>query len=278
MAVAEPVRARPTGELLTRVVAGAVLAAAAGAAAWAGGPAFAALVVLAVGIGRWEWGGLVGEARSHRLAQMVLLPAVVLVTLARDALHGLAALGALLFVSAVWRLGQVPQVRAGWRATLAGTLYLGLAAVALVALRDRPDGLLLLAFVFGTVWATDIFAYFAGRAIGGPKLAPAISPNKTWAGLAGGVAAAALFGALLAHPAGWNPLAVGPAAAALAALAQAGDLFESHLKRRAGVKDSGTLIPGHGGVLDRVDGLIPVSAVVGAAVLFAGLDPGGGSR
>lgn len=271
-------RARPTGELLTRFVAGAVLAAVAGAAAWAGGPAFAALVALVVGIGRWEWGGLVGESRLHRVTEGVGLLGVVGVTFVRDALHGLAALGVLLFVSAAWRLGDEPQVRAGWRATLAGTLYLGLPAVALVALRALPDGLLLLAFVFGTVWATDIFAFFAGRAIGGPKLAPAISPNKTWAGLAGGVAAAALFGALLAHPAGWSPLAMALLAAALAVVAQGGDLFESHLKRRAGVKDSGTLIPGHGGVLDRVDGLIPVSAVVGAAVLFAGLDPGGSAQ
>ncbi len=271
-------RARPSGELPTRIVAGACLAALAGAAAWLGGFAFAALVAAGVAIGRWEWGGLVGEPRLHRLPQMALLPAVVLVTLARDALHGLLALGALLFVAAAWRLAAVPQVRAGWRATLSGTLYLGLPAVALVALRARPDGLLLIAYVLGTVWATDIFAYVAGRAIGGPKLAPRISPGKTWAGLGGGMLAAALFGAVLARVAGWSPAPTALAGALLAAVAQAGDLFESHLKRRAGCKDSGTLIPGHGGVLDRVDGLIPVSVVVGAAVLATGLCGEGGAR
>ncbi len=278
MAGAEPMAAKPAGGLVTRIVAGALLAAIAGAAAWAGGHAFAALVMLVIVIGRWEWGDLVAEWRLHRLLQMLMLPAVVFVTLVRDALHGLVALAVLLFGTAVWRLADVPQVRAGWRASLAGSLYVGLPAVALVALRDRPDGLPLLAFVLGTVWATDIFAFFAGRAIGGPKLAPAISPGKTWAGLAGGVAAAALFGALLARLADWNPAMTALAAAVLAVVAQGGDLFESWMKRRASVKDSGTLIPGHGGILDRVDGLIPVSVVVGAAVLGAGLGPGGGPR
>jgi phosphatidate cytidylyltransferase len=107
-------------------------------------------------------------------------------------------------------------------------------------------------------WSTDIFAYFAGRSIGGPKLAPRISPNKTWAGLFGGMAGAAVVGALAAWQFGLDPVFL-YAGAPLAFLAQMGDLYESRVKRRLGVKDSGSLLPGHGGVLDRADGLLPVA-------------------
>jgi phosphatidate cytidylyltransferase len=118
-------------------------------------------------------------------------------------------------------------------------------------------------------WSTDIFAYFAGRSIGGPKLAPRISPSKTWAGLIGGVAGAGLLGWLIAI---WLDLeAPFPYVGALMGLfAQAGDLFESWLKRRAGVKDSGTLLPGHGGALDRLDGYLPV-VLATLAILMSGL-------
>ena len=142
-------------------------------------------------------------------------------------------------------------------------------AFALLVLSWACFGLVLWAMV--VTWATDIGAYAAGRAIGGPKLAPAISPNKTWAGLAGGVAAAALFGWLIAST---EILALGQPFVLLgglmAVLAQAGDLYESWEKRRAGVKDSGAILPGHGGVLDRIDGLLPV-VLATLAVPMAGL-------
>jgi phosphatidate cytidylyltransferase len=129
----------------------------------------------------------------------------------------------------------------------------------------------------GLVWMTDIFALVAGRSIGGPKLWPRVSPNKTWAGLAGGVVAAGLFSAAYGLFAGWR---VGTAAmfalgAALALLAQGGDLFESWLKRRAGVKDSGRLLLSHGGIMDRVDGLVPVACAVAAWVGLNGALFGG---
>ena len=112
----------------------------------------------------------------------------------------------------------------------------------------------------GLVWATDIGAFFAGRTIGGPKLAPALSPNKTWAGLIGGVLLATVYSAVMMR---WGiPLSFVIATPALAVLAQLGDLYESGLKRRAGVKDSGSILPGHGGVLDRLDGLVPVAPVI----------------
>ncbi len=119
-------------------------------------------------------------------------------------------------------------------------------------------GRYLVLFLFFAVWGTDIGAYFAGRAIGGPKLAPSISPGKTWAGLLGGMVSAGLMGVICSFFTPYPPSAIGAGliGVALAMIAQAGDLFESWLKRKAGVKDSGVLIPGHGGILDRVDGLI----------------------
>ena len=158
----------------------------------------------------------------------------------------------------------------GWPWQVAGFVYALLPALALLWIRDRsPLGIELLLWVFIVTWSVDIGAYFAGRSIGGPRLAPTISPNKTWAGLLGGMAAAALFGGL------WAALLSLPQilfwlAAPFAFGAQMGDLFESWLKRRSGVKDSGSWLPGHGGALDRLDGLVVV-AVLTAAALAGGL-------
>jgi phosphatidate cytidylyltransferase len=146
---------------------------------------------------------------------------------------------------------------------LGGFFYIGAAGWLLIVL--RANGFLpLLLFFIGTVVATDVGAYFSGRLIGGPKIAPAISPSKTWAGLIGGMVLAALLAGVGIAATGATPQqasfsALG--AALLAVVAQAGDFFESWMKRRAGVKDSGSLIPGHGGVFDRVDGLLPVVIV-----------------
>ena len=138
-------------------------------------------------------------------------------------------------------------------------------------LRGVPElGLALLVWLFVVVWTTDTAAYFAGRAIGGPRLAPAISPSKTWAGLCGGMLGAALTGALAAWLLGSGRLLQAAGLGALlAVVAQLGDLVESGSKRAAGVKDSGTLIPGHGGLLDRVDGLLFAAPVFAAMVWLA---------
>jgi phosphatidate cytidylyltransferase len=148
-----------------------------------------------------------------------------------------------------------------------GFLYIAIPAFALLVLNWVWFAIVF--WVMLVTWATDIFAYFAGRSIGGAKLAPRISPNKTWAGLVGGVAGAAVVGAFtaiwfgLGSPFTW-------AGGFMGVIAQAGDLYESWLKRRAGVKDSGTILPGHGGALDRLDGLLPV-VVATLALLMAGL-------
>ena len=156
-----------------------------------------------------------------------------------------------------------------WNA--AGFVYALLPAIALLWIRERDldDGLALVVWVFIVTWATDIGGYFVGKKFGRRKLAPAISPNKTVEGLFGGVVGAALFGGLWAWATGLGT-SLYLLAPLFAIAAQGGDLFESALKRRAGVKDSGNWLPGHGGLLDRLDGLIPV-AILTAAALTLGL-------
>src|SRR4051794_40923153 len=154
---------------------------------------------------------------------------------------------------------------AGWY--LSGFVYAVLPALALLWIRERDaQGLNLLMWAFIVTWSTDIGAYFAGRRFGQRKLAAAISPNKTVEGLYGGMAAATLFGGawVLAMGLGRAMLAFPPL---FAIAAQMGDLFESWLKRRAGIKDSGNWLPGHGGVLDRLDGLVPVAVLTALAQL-----------
>ena len=155
----------------------------------------------------------------------------------------------------------------GLRWRVAGFFYALLPALALLWIRDRSDDkIILLLWVFIVTWATDIGAYFVGRAIGRKKLAPSISPGKTVAGLYGGAVAAAVFGGAWTLLMGLKPplLVLAPL---FAFAAQGGDLFESWMKRRAGVKDSGNWLPGHGGILDRLDGLVPVAVLAMLAQL-----------
>jgi phosphatidate cytidylyltransferase len=188
---------------------------------------------------------------------------------------GLLAIAVLTLVSAAAAWREAPGGPA-WR--YLGVPYVSLPPIALVVLRDDPSyGVAAIVLVMLMVWAADTLAYFAGRIIGGPKLAPRISPKKTWAGMSGamvGSAVAALgVGMTLGVPGLWLLLIV---AALLAVVEQGGDLFKSAMKRHYGVKDSGRLIPGHGGVIDRVDGLVAVAtvaALIGA--LRAGIEHAG---
>jgi phosphatidate cytidylyltransferase len=177
-----------------------------------------------------------------------------------------------------WGLVQKLVNTAPWRAVLIaiGMAYIAVACWALVGLRknDFLDGLSFALCVIGLVIAVDIGAYFAGRTFGGPKIAPKISPNKTWAGLLGGIAAVTIVIALVMSqgvtkgpPFLQALLFAAPIGAGIAVVAQAGDFLESWMKRRAGVKDSGKLIPGHGGLLDRLDGHLAVLFVLGVMEL-----------
>ncbi len=233
------------------------------AALWFGGVVFWLVLVVAGLLMLSEWAELNGASeREKRLAQYALsVPLAILAPIAAG--PGFFALGLLVgaffFIAAATRSPRLA----------AGAFYVGLPVTALVLLRAQEQGLLLTLWAMALVWACDTGAYFAGRAIGGPKLAPAISPNKTWAGFLGGVAAATAFAFVLVAVFAL-PIGLAFATPLLAALSQGGDLFESNLKRRAGVKDSGTLLPGHGGLMDRLDGLVVVAPVAALLVLALG--------
>ena len=242
-----------------RTVTGVLLAAVAFAAVWIGGLVFAALIAVAAALVLGEWRGLTRLKLWAYRAALAFLAAGLALAIVDVRLEGLLMAAVLIGAGSLLLLPF-----AGPPAF--GLAYAGLPAVALIWLRALPWGLEIIVWVLAVVIATDVFAYIAGRSIGGRKLAPAISPAKTWAGLFGGVAAALVVGWLTAHyfalP-GWLGLSGG----LMAVLAQIGDLFESWLKRRAGAKDSGNLLPGHGGVMDRVDGFMPVALATAAAVV-----------
>ena len=246
-------------ELLVRTVAGVAMILVALAAIVLDGMCFWALVSVAASLMVAEWAGLIGaERRGARLALVATGLALFLAIPGFDLLDT-QLWGALIALT----LAVTLVSRSAWLG--AGMLYADVPTLALLFLRDQSDGTELTLWTLAIVWATDIGAFFAGRAIGGPKLAPALSPNKTWAGLFGGMASALVVGLILAlvlH----LPLRFGALGALLAVFAQGGDLFESWLKRRAGVKDSGKLIPGHGGALDRLDGVVPVVCTAAALV------------
>jgi phosphatidate cytidylyltransferase len=209
----------------------------------------------------------VNELLARTLTGALLIAAALLATITGGNLLAVLVAGVATLMFYEWT-----RIVRGWGAAwyVAGFFYALVPALALLWIRERDaHGIELLVWVFIVTWSTDIGAYFAGRSFGKRKLAPTISPNKTVEGLYGGVAAAAIVGGAWALATGLGP-ALLVLAPILAVAAQAGDLFESGLKRRAGVKDSGTWLPGHGGTLDRLDGLVPV-AVLTAAAQMAGL-------
>lgn len=237
---------------------------------WLGGMWFTLLVAVLAVIMAHEWVNIVHGRNS---AQFALHAAAGLfgtfLPHSFGLIETLAALAVLLVVSLILSFAQ-HRPRSLW--TLCGVPYIGLPAMALVTLRGEPQtGLIAIVWLLAVVWCADIAAYFFGRIIGGPKLWPAVSPNKTWAGLAGAIIGGLVAGALAA----WGLSSGGIAALALTGallglFEQGGDLFESAVKRHHGVKDSGDLIPGHGGLLDRVDGLVAAALILAAIVLISG--------
>ncbi len=256
------------GDLGPRVASALVLVAAAAATAFYGGAAFAGFWLLVGCAIVWEWQGLIGgERRLARVVLGCLSLAAAIVLVHSHALPPAFVLVALLCVVVGLLAGSDRRV---WAAS--GVLYAAALVLSVDLLRSGDKGAIAIAWLFAIVWGADVFAYFGGRLIGGPKLWPRVSAGKTWSGAVVGALSGAGLGAFVAHafadaPAG--PMSLVSLAAVI--LSQLGDLFESAVKRRFDVKDSSRLIPGHGGVMDRVDGFI--FAAVFAAALGALRDP-----
>ncbi|MCE1235695.1 MAG: phosphatidate cytidylyltransferase [Hyphomicrobiales bacterium] len=266
-------------ELKLRIASAVVIGPVALAVTGYGGPAFSALCVLCAAIMASEWATIVVGRTwgAARLAVIALVAGAVVVGLGPALAGGMPVkvvlVAAPLLAAAI--VAGLEARRAGRPETSVwagvGPIYAALPSLALGVIRAAPDGVWLVLFLFAVVWSTDIAAFFTGRAIGGPKLWPAVSPKKTWSGAIGGLLAAALAGIVVAHFAGAPRLApVFAVGMALSIASQAGDLFESSLKRRFGVKDSGWIIPGHGGLLDRVDGLVAAAAAAAVVAAFNG--------
>ena len=253
-----------------RAASALVLGGAAVAATWIGREAFLALVLVACVLLAIEWGRM--SAPSAWRASSIAVGLVLVVAVVTTYVDQLSlALVLLVFGAAAAGLYNRTRGQLALNAAY-GVLYLGWPVVLLIWLRDGHDrvGLHWTVLVFVVTWSADIVAYLAGSALGGPKLWPRLSPKKTWSGFIGGLTAGMIAGAAMALWFDMGQLNVfwGAALGLAAAMAtMAGDLWESGLKRRFGVKDAGTIIPGHGGLLDRVDGLMFAVVVVAAGRL-----------
>ena len=259
-------------ELPARAVSALVMAAVAIYLTVLGGVVFACFIAIGAIAALREWHRLVnaGRVAPETLASALAVTAAVLIASFYDQLRMpllVLALGAA--AALLWSASRKQAFF--WHGL--GPVYVGLAAVALVVLRAVPSGEYLVLGIFVAVWTADTGALFGGRLIGGPKLVPRLSPNKTWSGffagtLAAGIAEAIYMGLVNGNAAGGLALGI-----AIALVGHAGDLFESSVKRRFRAKDSGGLIPGHGGVLDRIDSLLFVAPACAFLVAFPGLNP-----
>lgn len=253
---------KPRSNLQLRIISGVILAAAVLVLTWWGGFPFRLFAAAMAAAMFHEWMTIRGENHKVHLAisRFALAAALALMLVGFAPAFVFAGLFVAAAVAAISGLATGRGLWAGW-----GVLYAGLPAATLIFLRgNAPEGLWTIVFLFAVVWGTDTIAYFTGRALGGPKLAPSISPGKTWSGAIGGAIGGVIASLIVAYFA-WdsvNLLMVAIVAILLSIASQAGDLFESAVKRRHGVKDSGNLIPGHGGVMDRVDGLVAASVLL----------------
>jgi phosphatidate cytidylyltransferase len=259
--------------LALRVASAAVLAPVTLAVAYVGGWIFYILCATAAGGILWEWVSLASHRADPRVLApgwLALLAALLLIGLGFPAgSTGAVAIGAVVAGSLVAALPRPTDEAAAAIWAAGGVVYAGVLLIAPSILRSDPQwGLPALLFLFANVWATDIFAFFCGRAIGGPLLWPRVSPKKTWAGAVGGLAGGVAASVAVAYASGIGKLGiVGVMACVLSVLAQAGDLFESAVKRHFGAKDASHLIPGHGGLMDRLDGFL----VAAVAALLIGI-------
>ncbi len=264
--------------LVVRVASAAALAPLVLAIAYVGGWAFLVLCALAAAGILWEWMHLVAGRSDLRLlvpGWAALLAALLLTGTGHPAAGGaVVGLGTVIVAVVVFAAAAGEGARAVWAG--GGVVYAGIGFLGPALLRsDAQLGFQAIAFVALSVWSTDILAFFVGRALGGPLLWPRVSPNKTWSGAIGGLAGGVAGGIAVAYASGSGRLvSLGVLALALSVLAQAGDLFESAIKRRFGAKDSGWIIPGHGGLMDRLDGFLFAAA---AAAIIAILRQGTGA-
>jgi phosphatidate cytidylyltransferase len=262
---------RRAAALRLRVVSALVLAPIGLAAAWFGPPLLSLVVAVAAGLMAWEWARLcrVGDSGGGAVIAAIIAVVIAGVTAAALGLPGLA-----LAIVVLGGIAVAVASRGGFEAALVacGIVWIAVPSIALIWLAlDPRTGWATTVWLLAIVWATDIGAFAAGRTFGGPRLAPRISPNKTWSGLLGGIVCAAAVGAaagLLLDSAYAVPLTL--LSGGLAVVAQIGDLAESVAKRHFGVKDSSGLIPGHGGLLDRLDGMLAVIPAVALLSLCGG--------
>jgi phosphatidate cytidylyltransferase len=252
-----------------RLVSALVLAPLALGLVWLGGYPFAIFVAAFAAAMAWEWVSMSDKAAPPRAFSIATGTAVGAVLLAA---HGEWIWAGVWVMAGAFGAYLDRRKRARAYEAALGVVYVASAAGILVGLRGGEGGLVSVLLLLSVVWAADTFAYLAGTWLGGPKLLPAASPNKTWTGLVAGVGFGAAAGIVLAGLWGLDPLLALGAAVPTALMAVAGDLVMSLAKRRFGVKDAGTLIPGHGGVLDRVDALMLATIFAG---LFALLVPAG---
>lgn len=243
-------------ELKLRIVSGVILGIVVLAATWAGGIWFRSLAVIIMVLIQYEFSTMTQAPAKAPLANAIgWLAILATAAFILTSMPSMAVAAILIGTAGAGLAGQMRGARI-WSAT--AVLYAGFSGLALAEIRGEGlFGLFAMLFIFATVWATDILAYFCGRALGGPKLAPRISPGKTWSGAifgaAAGIAAGVGVALFIRQGGGWT---IPTVALVLSIASQMGDLFESWVKRRWGAKDSSKLIPGHGGVMDRVDGLV----------------------
>lgn len=263
-----PVKRFDWTNLGLRIASAAVLIPAALAAAWFGGWSYLVLIAIAVALLSIEWGGMSAPGAPTRVAAAVAAGVLVAVFVGYRG-HYEWAWGSIALMAAAAALIARGVAQRPADAAF-GVLYIAPAALCLVWLRSTHQGEWWTLMLFAATWAADIGAFAVGSALKGPKLWPRFSPNKTWSGFAGGLLAAMVAGTLMASLPYFalNIYAAAGIGLAVGLATMAGDLLESALKRRFGVKDSGDLIPGHGGLLDRVDGLM-FAVVVMAALRLA---------
>lgn len=255
---------------MLRVLSALVLVPVALVCVWLGSPWFAAMLAIVVLAAGAEWRSIAVIERTGLRMQSIMVPLFVLVA---GEVAGPSAGLLVLVVGLALTIGTfaAPLTERSW--ALVAHVHLSLAVVAMLYLRMQTEtGLDLVIFLFVMVWMSDIGGYVAGRLVGGPRLAPGISPNKTWAGAAGALLFVLATAALMARLTGVAPEPVLGIALVLSLATQCGDLFESCIKRHFDVKDSGTLIPGHGGVLDRVDGVLFAAPALALIALLFGTD------